>query len=310
MSQSDDVEERIKFFITNQVPESPKAMAKAFYDKFQFKDRSSGTDSLRKTVQSVAAIGDGRLKHLEEAYSDPEFCKWEEDYFKERRVWSYDAGRAAKKTAVTASVMSSEGSSRLLDSSLKRTISTVGAENFAATPAPNNALLPRASSFSKATSVPISSSKGVPSAIENSQAVGISAKKDQSAVFLKRNVIVIHVAKMFKRNIKHECQIFTGRKDQRYTKWFDKNLVKIQERQAHTTRPLDELAVESTNKKPNPFMGYPGFIHHIRSQLTITARLIQEMRKENYANVLAPRNEMTLAYHDAAVRTKAGSDFS
>ncbi|KAF9205362.1 hypothetical protein BGZ49_004125 [Haplosporangium sp. Z 27] len=92
--------------------------------------------------------------------------------------------------------------------------------------------------------------------------------------------------------------------------WFDKNLVKIQGRQAHTTRPLDKLAVELTNKKLNSFMDCPGFIHHIRSQLTITARLIQEMHKENYDNVLAPRNETTVAYHDAAIRTKAGSDFS
>ncbi|KAF9086615.1 hypothetical protein BGX27_003150, partial [Mortierella sp. AM989] len=126
-------EERAKFFKNDKLSESPWSAAKSFYDKFQFKSRSSGTDSLRKTVARILAEGDDRVKHLSDAFKDPEFRKWEDSYFKERKKWSYDVERAAKKASSVASVLGFKASTRVLDSSLRRTVSTVEAANLAAT---------------------------------------------------------------------------------------------------------------------------------------------------------------------------------
>ncbi|KAF8954552.1 hypothetical protein BGZ46_002885, partial [Entomortierella lignicola] len=84
---------------------------------------------------------------------------------------------------------------------------------------------------------------------------------------------------------------------------FDKDLVKIQERQAHTTRPLDELAVELLKQEEESEVDFPGFIHHIRSQLAITARMIQDIRMENYTHAIKAKqkpkskNNIPAAYH-------------
>ncbi|KAF9194131.1 hypothetical protein BGZ49_003204, partial [Haplosporangium sp. Z 27] len=92
---------------------------------------------------------------------------------------------------------------------------------------------------------------------------------------------------------------------------FDRNLARIQERQAHTTRPLDELAVDFSNMDPELPMNFPYFIHHIRSQLTITARLVQEMRMENNANALGANpeiisnNEILVARHEVVAEIEA-----
>ncbi|KAF9205363.1 hypothetical protein BGZ49_004126 [Haplosporangium sp. Z 27] len=98
---------------------------------------------------------------------------------------------------------------------------------------------------------------------------------------------------------------------------FDRNLARIQERQAHSTRPLDEFAAEIF-----PFLedclsvDILGFIHHIRSQLAVTARQIQQMRMENYSNALegksisASRNETAIAYQGVTSRNNVGSNDS
>ncbi|KAF9205364.1 hypothetical protein BGZ49_004127 [Haplosporangium sp. Z 27] len=99
---------------------------------------------------------------------------------------------------------------------------------------------------------------------------------------------------------------------------FDNDLVMIQERQAHTTRPLDELAVEAycNMSEPDTDIDLIGYIQHIRSQLSITARLIQQMRMDNYACALQGnsastlRNEMTVFHHEFEASTEVESNGS
>ncbi|KAF9994352.1 hypothetical protein BGZ80_010750 [Entomortierella chlamydospora] len=74
----------------------------------------------------------------------------------------------------------------------------------------------------------------------------------------------------------------------------DANLVKIQERQAHTTRPLDKLAtwtfVNVTDQEIRREIAQ--LIHLTRSRLSMTARQIQKMRLDKYANAIGAKPEL------------------
>ncbi|KAF9993026.1 hypothetical protein BGZ79_002373 [Entomortierella chlamydospora] len=74
----------------------------------------------------------------------------------------------------------------------------------------------------------------------------------------------------------------------------DANLVKIQERQAYSTRPLDKLATCTLDHITDQEMRKEIFqlIHLTRSQLSMTARQIQEMRLDNYADAIGAKPEL------------------
>ncbi|KAF9083943.1 hypothetical protein BGX23_010987, partial [Mortierella sp. AD031] len=65
---------------------------------------------------------------------------------------------------------------------------------------------------------------------------------------------------------------------------FEQALVKIIERQAHSTRPLDDFAVDflANVTDPDARRTVSEFIQIMRSQLAINAREIQELRINNY----------------------------
>ncbi|KAG0272949.1 hypothetical protein BGZ97_010847, partial [Linnemannia gamsii] len=65
---------------------------------------------------------------------------------------------------------------------------------------------------------------------------------------------------------------------------FEQALVKIIERQAHSTRPLDDFAVDFLARVTDPIAreSVSEFLQIMRSQLAINAREIQELRTNNY----------------------------
>jgi hypothetical protein len=65
---------------------------------------------------------------------------------------------------------------------------------------------------------------------------------------------------------------------------FEQALVKIIERQAHFTRPLDDFAVDFLARVTDPIAreSVSEFLQIMRSQLAINAREIQELRTNNY----------------------------
>ncbi|KAF9205365.1 hypothetical protein BGZ49_004128 [Haplosporangium sp. Z 27] len=90
---------------------------------------------------------------------------------------------------------------------------------------------------------------------------------------------------------------------------FDRNLTKIQERHAHSTRPLDELATQMFHdSQRDSTFDVLGFIHHIRSQLSLTAREIQKIRMENYEYALGERPVPATRVETPVVLHKAESD--
>ncbi|KAF9171980.1 hypothetical protein BGX21_006134 [Mortierella sp. AD011] len=74
----------------------------------------------------------------------------------------------------------------------------------------------------------------------------------------------------------------------------DANLAEIQERQAHSTRPLDKLAIWTFANVTDQEIRKEIFqlIHLTRSQLSMTARQIQEMRLDNYADAIGVKPEL------------------
>lgn len=99
---------------------------------------------------------------------------------------------------------------------------------------------------------------------------------------------------------------------------FEKSLVKILERQAHTTRPIDEFAVEylSTVRDEDARKAFAEFIHVIRSQMALNARQIQEVRQDNYlrAKGLTPPPEKgkgdTITQDAINAKIKAAVDYA
>ncbi|KAF9374396.1 hypothetical protein BGX21_004143, partial [Mortierella sp. AD011] len=99
---------------------------------------------------------------------------------------------------------------------------------------------------------------------------------------------------------------------------FDKTLVKLQERQAFATRPVDEFATEIYARVQDPSIkqAVADFLHVIRSQLAITARQINDMRLDNYVRATgakpAPEAEKGeyISKEDITARIKAAAEFA
>ncbi|KAG0366531.1 hypothetical protein BGZ54_005219 [Gamsiella multidivaricata] len=127
----DEITERVRFFVEDIVPASPEEAAKAFYEKFHFRNRTLGTDALRKTLRRMSTGANGaKVQHIKDKLSDKNFKKWERGFFAQQAA--PEDSRAAKKARVEASILGLEASTRLLKSSVERTVKGVEVYNSAA----------------------------------------------------------------------------------------------------------------------------------------------------------------------------------
>ncbi|KAG0205794.1 hypothetical protein BGX28_002665 [Mortierella sp. GBA30] len=99
---------------------------------------------------------------------------------------------------------------------------------------------------------------------------------------------------------------------------FDKSLVRIQDRLAFITRPVDEFAADafSSIEDPDIRQSVLDFTQIVRSQLAITARQITKMRTENYvwAKGLKPAPDkgkgVSISKDELKAEIKAAEDFA
>ncbi|KAF9176648.1 hypothetical protein BGZ50_000161 [Haplosporangium sp. Z 11] len=99
---------------------------------------------------------------------------------------------------------------------------------------------------------------------------------------------------------------------------FDKTLVKIQERLAFTTRPLDEFAVDAFSNiaDENIRQSVLDFLQVLRSQLAITARQINRTRMDNFVRakafkpVFEKEKGTTIIKDDLSAQVKVAEEFA